>query len=355
MELYAGLAIAYQAGSDFESCVEAFAAARDAAIEDTGKAPRGLLFALADARLRMSDAEGAWKALEGLDSTATVAPEEALVLASIQDQRGNAGVAEKLLRLSLAEQPSCDAAHTLGVRLFERGDYEEALEAFETSLRLTPPGDSARPYYTRIYRARTLLKVGRLEDSLNELEALPAESPEVNYLRGKTLARLDRTDAAVDAFHEALKLDPTYAEALFGLSGALRQLGKSTAARESLKKFRALQRELNRRDREQMGLLQEVLRQPRVPELRERLGEAALAARNFEVAESNLWHAVRLQDRPLRARLLLARTYLQTGRYQAAAVQYRRILQAEPHHRDARAELEAMIIEHSRGPKGGRP
>lgn len=355
IELYARLALAYQAESDLERCVEAFLAARDAAIEHTGKCPRGLLFALAEAKLGMSDAEGAWNALDGLGSTPPVDPEEALLLASIQDQRGNAGVAEKLLRLSVTEQPSSDAAHALGVRLFERGDYEEALEAFETSLRLTPPGDSARPYYTRIYRARTFLKVGRLEDALNELEGLPAESPEVSYLRGMTLARLDRTDAAVDSFHEALKLDPTYAEALFGLSAVLQQLGQSTEAREHLKKFRVLQREIERRDREQMRLLQEVLRQPRVPELRERLGEAALAARNFGVAESNLWHAVRLQDRPLRARLLLARTYLQTGRYQAAAVQYRRILQAEPEHQVARVELEAMIIERGGRPEGRRP
>lgn len=80
--------------------------------------------------------------------------------------------------------------NSMGVALYERGRYEEALQAFDEAIRLDP------------------------------------EHVDAWTMRGLTLADLSNYDEAIQSYDEAIRLDPKHSGAWYGKSMALRILGR---------------------------------------------------------------------------------------------------------------------------------
>jgi hypothetical protein len=94
-----------------------------------------------------------------------------------------------------------------GVALFESGSYEQAVEAFDAVLNLTPEEVSAL-----YYKGTALAKLGRYQAALKTYDAALDLNPddfEVLFKKGIVLDELDRLEDAVAAYDAALKVSTT--------------------------------------------------------------------------------------------------------------------------------------------------
>jgi tetratricopeptide (TPR) repeat protein len=336
------LGLAHQARQDPETARASFEKALAAA------GPRqdpDLLLALAQTSLDMHDAREAQRVLRLLDGEAQKEAEPSLLLALAHMQSGDNRAAEEIFKAVIEKAPSATALHSLGVILFDAGRFAEALKRFAQARQLAP-GD----YYSGIYQARCLLELQRLEEASKELETMARAFPtaEVSYLLGRTRLRQGRFEEAAASFGNAVAQSPSYAEAAYGLATALRRLEKNDEARQAMEKFQTLHRREMSLHHQRDALAQEGYRRSEDAGIFEDLGRAAVEAGDLEAAEGNLWQAVRLDPARRSARLLLARTFARSGRYQAAAVHYQKILRQDPESTEARRELEELVREHSR-------
>ncbi len=84
-------------------------------------------------------------------------------------------------------------------KLFSQGEEEKAASVFQN------PEWKAAAHY----------RAGQFEESLRALEGL--DSPDALYNKGNALAKLDRIPEAIQAYDEALKMDPKHADARHNL------------------------------------------------------------------------------------------------------------------------------------------
>ena len=327
---------------DPERAIAAFDDARRLA---TGERRIELTLRLAGGYLAVSDPESARELIESLSATDRERPEAKFLSAVVVYADEDREEARRRLEALQKEQPLAEAAHYLGVLAYERGAHEEALEHFSLAVRLDP-----RDYYSSVYRSRCLLDLHRMIDAERELRRLKTRhrTPEVSCLLGRVLLRQRRDRDALAEFRAAIRERPSYAEALFGEASALRRLGETDAAREVADRFRRvhLRQEADRRRLD--ALHQKSLRAPGRWQLRREIAELSRAAGDLEAAERHAWRAVRLSPDEVSCRLLLARVLVDQGRYQAAAVQYQRLLSEHPRNSEARAELERLVRDHAR-------
>lgn len=114
--------------------------------------------------------------------------------------------------------------NSMGVALYERGRYEEALQAFDEAIQLNP--DLAVVWHNNGTAFRNL---GRYEEALqafDEAIRLDPEYVDAWTMRGLTLADLSNYDEAIQSYDEAIRLDPKHSGAWYGKSMALRILGR---------------------------------------------------------------------------------------------------------------------------------
>ena len=95
-------------------------------------------------------------------------------------------------------------------RLFEDGDYERALEAYRDAL-----DDDSEHIHAQRGLARTLLQLGRYDESLNQFNSAIALEPDFagSYAnRGILYDRMGHHQLALEDYRTALQLDPEIAE-----------------------------------------------------------------------------------------------------------------------------------------------
>ena len=95
-----------------------------------------------------------------------------------------------------------------GRLLYERGDYPDALESFETAIFLDPLNGSAR-----LYRALSLQELGRLADAERELRVIERMEPDLRaetlLLRAMNRMELGDRVGGQRLLREVIALDPT--------------------------------------------------------------------------------------------------------------------------------------------------
>jgi Ca-activated chloride channel homolog len=111
-----------------------------------------------------------------------------------------------------------------GNRAYERGDYETAARMYMEALQVEP--DNARLYFNL---GNALAKMGKPEeaaaawDQFKELNQSPLEKSKAIYNQGNTAAEQKEWDKALNAYREALKLNPNDTDAKYNYELAVKQ------------------------------------------------------------------------------------------------------------------------------------
>ena len=339
LELWGDVLVARE---DPERALAAFDEARSIA---SGEAKTELTLRQADCFLALSDLASASKLLETLNESDRARPRARFLSAVVIYAADDHEQAQQRFEALFAREPTAETAHYLGVIAYEQGALEEALKKFSAAIEMDP-GD----YYSRVYRSRCLLDLHQVAEAERELREVKAHrpTPEVLCLFGRALMRQRREREALAAFRAAMRDHPSYSEAMFGEATVLRRLGDVKKAREAAERFRRIHLRQDQERRRLDALHQKILRSPSRWQLRMEIARLSRVSGDLEAAERHAWRAVRLAPEEVRCRLLLARILVDQGRYQAAAVQYQRILRRHPDHDEARGELERMVSQHAR-------
>ncbi len=189
-----------------------------------------------------------------------------------------------------------DAYHLLGLALYLTGQPERALEAFDKALELNP-----RYHEAHIHRGIILNELGRSGEAHGAFESadetrgktrngIPghhaAKLANQHAALGNAYAEAGAVSEAIEQYHAALRLGPTFHDLRYRLARMLLEAGRSLEAREELEIITAAR--------------------PNFTEARGTLGLACYVAGDLVAAES-IWTAVQ-QDDPdnIRVRAYLA-------------------------------------------------
>ena len=344
-QLEAALGFTYEATGDPERAVSHLRAAAKLSSDRAGQRDGEHLdveLLMAQAYLSMRDAKSALAVLLKLPPAASKNEAAILLLSSAHSMTDDDAAAERVLRELLARDKSAAALRALALLDYERGLFMEAERRFGEARQIEP-----HDYYTAVYHARSLLELGHLKAAVKELAPLKPRTPEVEYLHGLASLRAQDFPAATASFRRALAIQPQYSEALFGLGSALRRQNKQAEAREAYARFRKLERDWSTYRSHRDVLLEQAKASPKNAETHGRVAAAALAQSDFETAEASFWRALTNAPRTVEYRLGLAETLRRTGRFQAAAVQYRRAIELQPKNATARRALEDLLRRYS--------
>ena len=151
--------------------------------------------------------------LGGLSGCGKTETSETLVASAKQSiQKGESKAAVIQLKNALSKNPSdVEARLTLGALYNETGDALSAEKEFRKAMELGAPADK-----TSVGLATALLGQQQYQKVLDDIKG--ATTPELLVLRGNAHLALGQSDEAKAAYEQALKLKPTYAQALLGMA-----------------------------------------------------------------------------------------------------------------------------------------
>jgi protein O-GlcNAc transferase len=153
-------------------------------------------------------------------------------------QQGDFDKAAAALRAAIQTKPDYAEAHyTLGTVLKQQGKLQEAAASLREAIRLQPDFAGAHTTLSTILR-----QLGDAEGAARERQLGAEISKDKTNLQaatfdtnsGKRLLKVGDIEGAISQFRAAINLAPTYAEAHFHLAQALRQKGETA---ESTKEF----------------------------------------------------------------------------------------------------------------------
>lgn len=173
------------------------------------------------------------------------AGDSVFILAAVCNEQGNVESAirywEEGIRLPPAAvrlHDRAEALANLAEALKVKEDFPQAEARLRESLRLNP-----RRGETRFRLAQLLYERDRWEECLAMLDEGRLGSGKALALRGQACQRLGRLEEARHHFEATVKLDPSSAETLYGLSVTCARLGDNKAAAEYRQRFAALKSE----------------------------------------------------------------------------------------------------------------
>jgi tetratricopeptide (TPR) repeat protein len=212
------------------------------------------------------------------------------------------------------------AHNNIAIALEEEGRHEEALEHYETALKIKPDYTDAAYNLGTVLATRGLYaQAAAYFEYVLELEPRYADAW-TNY--GNILLFQGRTDEAMARFDAALALNPMHAEAHNNLANALQQKGRRD---EAIAHYRsALQI------------------RPEYADAHNNLGAVLAEQGEHLEAEQHYLSAIRIDPTHLNARVNLGATLAKQGRVMEAVVQYTQVLAVDPNNWHARAGLEAL-------------
>jgi len=168
------------------------------------------VIAFAAAVLARAAAAGGWAGRAGVAASVGCV----VVLGILTWNRaGLYGDEERLWQDNLAKNPSAVVYNALGVARSYAGRHEQALESFDTAIRLKP--ELAEAF---VNRAAALDALGRMEEAVRDydqaLKLRPKDAATYNG-RGNTLARMNRAEDALKDYDAAIVLRPRYGLAYY--------------------------------------------------------------------------------------------------------------------------------------------
>lgn len=269
-------------------------------------------------------------------------------LGKLYFRMGKGPAAEEELRIALRQNPDLQDAHyALGRVLRSEGKLQDAEIEFHAAVSLGQREPNAVES-TQLSNA-ALEKAGRgdlagAETALRKAIALRPDYGVPHYNLGLILADEGRIDEAGRQLTEAISLMPGQAKPWFDLGRVQRLQGKAQSAVESVR-WAAMLDPANPRIREELKLAGsagdqgDTPDQPRQPEIGLPADTASghyssardlRARQDWQGAIGELLRSLALQPDSVEVRSLLANTYGQLGDYDAAAVEYRKVLLAAP-------------------------
>ncbi|MBN2171312.1 MAG: tetratricopeptide repeat protein [Candidatus Krumholzibacteriota bacterium] len=132
-------------------------------------------------------------------------------------------------RAAFERRAEARAPYNRGLELARRGDYPDAILAFEEALRIDPELAAALYNLGLVYQ-----RTERLPLAVQFLDRAARMQPYragYHYALGAALAGLDRPRMAERAFHRALDQDPRHLPSLYALASSLEARGRHDEAR----------------------------------------------------------------------------------------------------------------------------
>ncbi len=222
--------------------------------------------------------------------------------------------AERQARKALELNPkNADALHHLGLALFGRGRYDEAIQCLSDAVKIKP--NEAEMY---IQLGVVLLAKGKLDDAVRQLQKsleIAPNSGEAHFNLGVAMFRKGDRPKAIEHWQRAAQLRPEDHEAHFNLAQAFEQERRIDQAIE------------------QYRLVVQV--KPDHVMGQASLGMVLCAKGAFQEGAAHLVKAVQLEPANSTIRHNLAITLVRLGQHDQAIAQWRYILQREPGNIDA--------------------
>jgi protein O-mannosyl-transferase len=216
---------------------------------------------------------------------------------------------ETLTRHALEVTENNDAAqNVLGVVLFKKGQVDEAIRQFQTSLRINPRHAQAQ-YNLGV----ALVTKGQADEAIRHYQEAIRLNPdyaEAHNNLGSTLGSKGQLDEAIQQFREATRLKPDYAEAHNNLGLALNVKGQTDEAKTHF--------------------LRAVEIRPDYVQARYNLGLALLRAGQIQEAITQFQQILAIQPNHAPAHSLLAQVLLRAGRIQEAIEHYEAARATQP-------------------------
>jgi Ca-activated chloride channel homolog len=126
-----------------------------------------------------------------------------------------------------------NAAIREGNKLYHERQYEKALPAYQKAVEQNPNGSTAR-----FNMANARYRTGNLPDAEKSFDELIEKTTEKNfkekgyYNKGVTLTKQKKLLESIEAYKNALKLDPADEDARFNLQKALTELKKQNQSQD---------------------------------------------------------------------------------------------------------------------------
>lgn len=222
--------------------------------------------------------------------------------------------AERQARKALELNPqNADALHHLGLALFGRGQYDEAIRCLSDAVKIKP--NEAEMY---IQLGVVLLAKGRLDDAVRQLQKaleIAPNSGEAHFNLGVAMFRKGDRPKAIEHWQRAAQLRPEDHEAHFNLAQVFEQERKTDQA---IEQYRLV---IRAKPDHVMGQAS--------------LGMVLCAKGAFQEGAAHLVKAVQLEPGNSTIRHNLAITLVRLGQHDQAIAQWRYILQREPGNIDA--------------------
>jgi tetratricopeptide (TPR) repeat protein len=131
------------------------------------------------------------------------------------------------------------AQHILGLSLFGLNEFDAAEARFKKSIALK--ADFADSYFQLgLLYARKPQMLEQAQQAYERAATLGYKHAEIYRNLGSVSIKQGKYDDAVQYLHQALNVNPDYADAYFQLADALRKSGKAEQAAEASQKFQAL-------------------------------------------------------------------------------------------------------------------
>ncbi|MBT5802529.1 MAG: tetratricopeptide repeat protein [Gemmatimonadetes bacterium] len=127
----------------------------------------------------------------------------------------------------------------LGIAYYALGKYDSAATALQNAIAIAPELLHANYALGLIYNAQGKEHQKALE-ALQKVAAADLDDPHVRYYMGQIKAKLEQSDAAIDDFQEAIRLDPYNVSAYYGLANLYRRIDRQDDWRKTLEHFNQL-------------------------------------------------------------------------------------------------------------------
>jgi tetratricopeptide (TPR) repeat protein len=239
-------------------------------------------------------------------------------LGAVLYQKGQVDQAIVRFRSSLAIQPdNAEAENNLGAALAKKGQVDEAILRFQKAVALRPNFAEARRNL-----ANALLGKGHAEEAIVQLQKATAERPDLAQLHsalGHALLQKGRVDDAIAQFQKTLEIQPDDEQAHFGLGIALRQKGRMDDAILQFQKAADIR--------------------PGFAEAQNDLGNSLLQQGRVDEAIAHLRKALEIHPDYAQAHYNLGNALLQKRQTDEAILQFQSLLALQPDSAEAQRSL----------------